>query len=170
MNIKSMQYIVLFLASSLCLSSCGFSPLYKKDNNSTYLVLANIELNPVDLIEGADFYNHLQNIIPHSTSTSATKYTLTTRLTFIKDISVIQKSSDIQRESVTIKVVYNLKDKHTGGLVTSGQFSRVSSFNTTFSPYSHNVHQQDVQKKLAIASAEEVRNRIMLFIENKRIR
>jgi hypothetical protein len=59
-----------------------------------------------------------------------------------------------------------LKDKSTGDTITSGQFSRLSSFNTTFSPYSNVVSQQDTQKNLAIMSAEEVRNRIMMFIKN----
>lgn len=137
--------------------------MYKADNNPTFSALENIDITMINSVEGADFYNHLQNIMPHG---PAAKYTLTTNCSFMKSISVIQKNSDILREVVTIKVSYELKDKATENKITTGQFSRFSSFNTTFSPYSNVVSQQDKQKNLAIMSAEEVRNRIMMFFKN----
>jgi len=160
-----MKYIhslfIIFLLLSI--NSCGFSSIYKEHNNPTRSALENVDITMINSVEGADFYHHLQNIMPHG---PAAKYTLTTNCSFIKSISVIQKNSDILRELVTIKVSYELKDKSTGDTITSGQFSRLSSFNTTFSPYSNVVSQQDTQKNLAIMSAEEVRNRIMMFIKN----
>ncbi|MDP4708951.1 MAG: hypothetical protein NWS20_02985 [Rickettsiaceae bacterium] len=160
-----MQYIRLLLIVLLLpsLNSCGFNSMYKADNNPTFSALENIDITMINSVEGADFYNHLQNIMPHG---PAAKYTLTTNCSFMKSISVIQKNSDILREVVTIKVSYELKDKATENKITTGQFSRFSSFNTTFSPYSNVVSQQDKQKNLAIMSAEEVRNRIMMFFKN----
>ena len=163
-----MQYIysLFIIFPLLFLSSCGFSSIYKEHNNPTRSALENIDVAMINSIEGADFYNHLQNIMPYSPATA--KYTLIINCAFIKSISVIQKNSDVLRELVTIKVSYELKNKTTGDRLSSGNFSRLSSFNTTFSPYSNVVSQQDTQKNLAIMSAEEVRNRIMMFLQNNR--
>jgi hypothetical protein len=162
-----MQYIysLLIIFPLLFLSSCGFSSIYKEHNNPTRSALENIDVEMINSIEGADFYNHLQNILPHG---PAAKYTLTTNCAFIKSISIIQKNSDVFRELITIKLSYKLRNKITGDKITSGSFSRLSSFNTAFSPYSNLVSKQDIQKNLAIMSAEEVRNRIMTFLQNNR--
>jgi hypothetical protein len=165
MNKRNLQYIQRVLVGLLLLSisSCGFSPVYKESGNVSQF-LEEIEIGDMDSIEGADFYNRLKNIMPHG---NKAKYILTANCSFKKDISIIQKNSDIARESITIKVTYALRDKLTGNQILSEQFSRFSSFNTTFSPYSNNVNQQDVQKNLALISAEEVRNRLIIFVKAK---
>ena len=147
------------------LTSCGFRPVYRSED-TTRKFLEHIEISPITSVNGADFYNHLKNILPYG---NEIKYILTNNITFIKDISIIQENSDILREIITVRVTYTLIDKGTGKIITSGKFSRLSSFNTTFSPYSNLVKQQDIQRNLAMISAEEVRNRIMLFIENSAI-
>ena len=155
----SLVFLLFFL------TSCGFRPIYRAENSTTHEFLGNIEISPISSVNGANFYNHLENILPHG---NRIKYLLTSNITFLKDISIIQKNSDILREIITVKVTYTLTDKKTGKTITSGKFSRLASFNTTFSPYSNLVKQQDIQKNLAVMSAEEVRNRIMLYIENNK--
>ena len=54
----------------------------------------------------------------------------------------------------------------TGKTITSGKFTRLSSNNTSFSPYENLNKNQQTLTNLAIISAEEVRNRIILYIEN----
>jgi hypothetical protein len=163
MNKKSLHYIlIIFCLTSL--SSCSFSPVYK-ENHVANQFLSEIDIAPGNSPEGADFYNHLKNILPRSKNA---KYILTTTYSFSKSISIIQKNSNIARESITIKIGYTLKDKVTDKQITSENFSRFASFNTTFSPYSNDVNQQDVHKNLAIMAAEEVRNRLMLFIKTEK--
>ena len=153
--------LLIFLLLSI--SSCGFKAIYRSDD-PIYKSLANIDISPESSsTEAADYYNHLKNILPYGKSA---KYLLNTNFTFSKNFSVIQENSDILRETSTIIVTYKLTDKQSDKVITSNQFTRMSSFNSTFSPYSNAVKQQDVQKNLAIMAAEEVRNRIMLFIEN----
>lgn len=163
MDKKFLHYIlIIFCLTSI--SSCGFSPAYK-ENHASNQFLSKIETIPESSPEGADFYNHLKNIFPLANDA---KYTLTTNYSFSKTISIIQKNSDIARESITIRVNYSLTDKQTGKKITSEKFSRFSSFNTTFSPYSNDVNQQDIHRNLAIMAAEEVRNRLMLFIKTEK--
>lgn len=153
-------FIILF-----SLTSCGFRPIYKTDLNPTYELMQSIEIIPLSSPEGADYYNHLKNIFPTKKNS---KYTLSTTLSYNKDFSIIQKNSDVLREVVTIKVTYKLTDSLTNKTINSGNFSRLASYSSNFSPYSNNANQQEIQKVLAIMSAEEVRNRILLFIENRK--
>lgn len=161
------KYRSIFLVFTLLatLTSCGFHPVLSSGGDAcTRELLGQIELSSMQSIEGADFYNRLKNILPYGREK---KYLLKTTLSFSKDFSIIQKNSDILREMVAARVSYSLRDKETGKIRISGSFSRLSSFNTTFSPYSNQVQQYNVQKNLAIMSAEEVRNRIMLFLERE---
>ena len=151
-------FIILF-----SITSCGFKPIYKTNLNPTYDYLQAIEITPISSPEGADYYNHLKNIIP--TNLHA-KYRLNTSIAYTKNFSIIQRNSDVTREVVTIKVVYSLVETSTGKIITSDDFSRIASFSTNFSPYGNHTKQLEVQKVLAIMAAEEIRNRLILFIEN----
>jgi hypothetical protein len=152
--------IVLFF-----LGSCGFRSVYKTTDNKTYEFLQKIELTPTQTVEGAEFYNQLKNILPPSL---AAIYILETKLAFSQDFSVIQKNSDILREMVTLKVSYIVKEKATDRTITSGNFTRLSSYNTSFSLYSNTSTNQQILTHLAIIAAEEVRNRIILYIESNK--
>ena len=157
------QLLLVFLL--LIISACNFKPIYSA-NNHTYKELSNIEIESVSShVEGADYYNHLANLLPPEKNS---KYLLSTSISFANNFSVIQQNSDILRETSTITVNYTLTKKDTGRVIESDNFSRMASFSTSFSPYSNSVKQQDEQKNLAIMAAEEVRNRIMLAIENKK--
>jgi len=161
--VSAKQLLLIFLL--LNVGACTFKPIYRS-NGSTYQTLANIEIAPVSSsVEGADYYNHLENLLPPRKNS---KYLLTTSISFAKSFSVIQLNSDILRETSTIIINYKLTEKETGEIVTSDNFSRMATFSSSFSPYSNNVKQQDEQKNLAIMAAEEVRNRIMLAIESKK--
>lgn len=156
---------IILLISILSLTSCGFKPIYKKELNPTSDFLQSVEVGPINSPDGADYYNHLKNILP---VVQNAKYILKTQLSYTKDYSIIQKNSDVLRESVTIKVLYTLLESSTQKVVTSGHFSRLSSFSTNFSPYSNQSSQQETQRSLAIMAAEEIRNRIILFFENSK--
>lgn len=165
MNKEGMHYlkVVALLICIFFLTSCGFKPIYKTQSNPINNFLQNIEIIPISSPEGADYYNHLKNILP---SEQTSKYHLETILSYGKDYSIIQRNSDVLRELITIKVSYKLLESKTQKLITTGHFTRLASFSTNFSPYSNQTNQQETQKLLAIMSAEEVRNRIILFFEN----
>ena len=154
---------ILVVATLFLLISCGFKPIYKTTNNKTYEFLQEIELTQPSTIEGAEFYNQLKNIIPPSLPA---KYILETKLNFSQDFSIIEKNSDALREIITLKVSYILKEKINDKIITSGKFIRLSSYNTSFSTYTNLTQNQQSLMHLAIISAEEVRNRIILYIEN----
>jgi hypothetical protein len=161
-NKNCFKTIILFVIL-FSITSCGFRPIYKTNLNPTYDYLQSIEITPISSPEGADYYNQLKNILP--TKLHA-KYRLDTSIAYSQDFSIIQKNSDVTREMVTVKVNYTLIESATGKIIMSDKFSRLASYSTNFSPYGNHTKQLEVQKVLAIMSAEEIRNRLILFIEN----
>jgi hypothetical protein len=153
---KHLVFISLFLLQA----SCGFNPAYKVKNNEKSLILSSIEITPISTIEGTYFYNHLKSIFP---STKSPKYILNTQLSFNKSYNIIQPNSDILRETQNINVNYQLLDKQTLKIVTSGNFHKMNSYSVNFSLYSNTVLGQDSTILLAESAAEEVRNRLIMF-------
>jgi hypothetical protein len=163
-KITNYLFTITAMIAFTMLSSCGFTPVYKTENNS-YRFLQKIEILPINSLEGSEFFNQLKNIFPPSGSYD---YTLATSLSFSKNFSVIQINSDILREAVTLHVIYTLREKNSDKIIVSGSFSRLSSYNTTFSPYNNEMIEQNIQKNMAIIAAEEVRNRLLLYITHRK--
>lgn len=159
LNFRSILFCLIFFS----LSSCGFRPVYKVSNNKTYDFLKKIELAPINTIEGAEFYNQLKNIIPPA---SKAQYILETTLLYSNGFSIIESNSDVLREMITLNVKYKIKDKFNDKIIMSGKFTRLSSYNTNSSLYANSERNQQALIDLAITAAEEVRNRIILYIEN----
>lgn len=161
---KKYNIFLTFLICSI-VTSCGFKPVYSsKKNFAVYAALSRIEISTIGSIEGAEFYNQLKNMLPHS---NVIDYILDANLVFAANYTAIQQNSDTLRESVNCTVNYTFKEKISGKILTSGSFSRFSSYNTTFSPYSNIVLKQDILKNLAIMAAQEVRNRLIVYIEKQ---
>lgn len=165
-NTARLTSLIMAFLLLLALSGCGFTPIYAKTSHSANSneFLASIDVAPINSITGAEFYNHLLNLFPYS---SDKKYLLKTEIALSKENSVIEETSDVVRATVNLNVNYTLTEKETGKIITAGSFLRLSSFNTTFSPYSNTVLQGQVENNLAMMAAEEVRNRIMLFNQTK---
>lgn len=160
--------IVMLLCILLPLTSCGFYPIYAKQDNLIFDLLSNIKIIPLDSSEeGAEYYNHLKNILPLQRHESA--YQLNTQLCYVKDYHLTKKHySDVFRECIRIKVTYKLIESNEHKIITSGKFIKVLSINSHSLPYSDYVNQQHTRKLLAIMSAEEVRNRIILFFAHQK--
>ncbi|RTK93641.1 MAG: hypothetical protein EKK61_00855 [Rickettsiales bacterium] len=155
-NFFFLGFVVLFV------SSCGFKPIYKADN-SNYHQLQNIEIESINSIEGAEFYNQLKNILPHQHDA---QYQLVTTLSFSENYNIIQNKADVFSEIVTVYVNFKLLDKTTDQVLLNSSFSKPSSYNTTFSPYSNLIQKHDILKNLSIMVAEEIRNRIIIYFSN----
>ncbi len=156
MKIWNIYFLILI---GLLTSSCGFKPIYKADNNKHYQLLESVEIELMHSIEGADFYNHLKNILPPN---SDSKYQIITNIVFIENYSIIQDNADVLRAIITAQVSFKLIDKKTDKILLNSSFSRPSSYSTTFSPYSNLIQKHEVLKNLSIMVAEEIRNRLII--------
>jgi len=150
----------------ICLSSCGFRPLYGDYGKIEDVAknLHEIEIESISSIEGTDFYNHMQNLIQNS---SGSKYLLKVSLSYSSVPSIIQKNAEILRETESLKTTYRLIEKDSDKVLTSGSFSKISSYSTTFSPYSNSTLKQTTRSDLARVVAEDIRNRLVLFFNSK---
>lgn len=147
------------------LESCGFRPVYKNGYKS-FQTLNDIEIEPINSLEGAELYNHLKNIFP---KTNRPKYILTVGLSFSEDLTVIQQNSDIVRKNVTAMVSYILKEINSEKIILKDAFFRTSSFSVTYYPYSNVTQKHEILKNLAELCAESIRNKIILHIEKSPI-
>ena len=158
----SNKFIIFLLSLLLC--SCGFKSPYKhisiNDND-----LHSIEIEPIDSIEGAEFYQNLVNLLP---SSQKAKYILKVQFHSMSSPLVIQKDADISRHTVSQLVKYQLFDKKTNQKITSGQFKLLSSYGSISSAYTTHVESQKTSENLTKLGAEEIRTRLILYFENKK--
>lgn len=166
MNKKVKQFKNIFLVIFILfnLSSCNFKPAYSSIDNAVYECLQFIEIEPIESVEGADFYNHLKNILPR---TKIPKYLVTPKFSYSKGFNILKDNADISRETNNIHVSYTIYDSDAQKIVASEKFTRFSSFNTSSLPYSNVVTEQTDKRNLAISAAEELRNRLILFSAKK---
>ncbi len=156
---------LIIIMLPLMLNACNNLEAVYKNKSDSHQFLSDINLAPIDSIEGADFYNHLKNILPPQKSS---KYRLTCSIVQAGGFSILHSNSDILRKNITITVSYTLKDD-SGKTIESSSFSRISSYNSSGSPYSTNAQGQAAKTNLTIAAAEEVRSRLILYFKHKNI-
>lgn len=166
-NYKLKNFIFIFIVSFV-LTACGFKQVYSTKNHKVISVLKNmeIEVNHISSVESTDFYNHIKSLMPPLSSQPI--YQLNITLSYSKECGMIQKNSDITRESEFLKVSYIFIEISTQKQIISGTFTKVSSFNTSFLPYANISLEQESRKNLAQVAAEELHNRLVLFLENNR--
>jgi LPS-assembly lipoprotein len=151
--------LLTIILSLVC--SCSLRPLYNQEEIANYgHHLGQIEIQPIESIEGVEFYNKMSSILAPARDK---KYLLKITLLYSSNHSSIQKNSDITRENEKLLVEYTLTNKETGKILTNGTFRKFSSYSTIFTPYANNIRSQNTKHNLATTAAEEIRNRLILF-------
>lgn len=149
-------FIILFL-----LSGCGFVPMHSTFYEES---LSQIEIKPISSIAGAELYHSLHSFFR---SSKDTKYLLHIKIIASGYPIAIDKSSDMLRESVNQNISYQLIDKTSSKVLTSGQFNNCSSYSTNFSPYANYVEKEKSSEILTKYAAEEIRTRLILYFKQK---
>ena len=151
------------LLISLILCSCGFKSPYQVSVNDDSL--SSIEIEPIESIEGAEFYQNLINLLPPS---KKIQYLLKVQFHYVSSPLVIQKNADIFRQTVSQLVKYQLLDKDTNKELTAGQFRLLSSYSSHYSAYTTHIESEKTLANLTKLGAEEIRARLILYFENKK--
>ncbi|MDX1924700.1 MAG: hypothetical protein SFT91_05735 [Rickettsiaceae bacterium] len=156
-------FLVLFL-----LSSChGISSEVSKELSS---IEVNFENHTPDEYE---FSTHLSRLL-NTDHSRPKRYKL--KIDFAKSNSVlaIQKDTDSVRNTLEFNVYYKLYEINPESYIISqskpilsGRFRNVSSYNTLFSPYSTEVEMNKNSSDLYLASAEELKRRLLIFFGKK---
>ena len=148
----------LFSSIILCLfmNGCGFQCM----NPKLYNKLSSVYVQPIQSLEGIAFYNHLKTLLPYG---DQSKYHLISSLSFTQSPSFILNNSDITRETINVQVTYQIQsDKN---IIHASKFKRHLSFHVKDSAYNSLIKQEEIKYKLAIIAAEEMRNRIISFMQ-----
>lgn len=151
------NFLVILMV--VALSSCGFKPAYRQDSRY-YQILNQIEVQPVNSIEGVEFYNHLLHIMPQNQDIEKL-YSLKCNIEIKQDFNIIQENADILRQKSTILVHYEVVDIKTGSVILKDKFHQFSSHTTNLLPYNNYELEQNSYRSLALSAAEEVRNRLI---------
>jgi len=157
---------ILLVLCVLSLNSCGFSPVYSASSKSAES-LRLVKIQPINSVEGAEFFNSFLNrSIKHNNELDH-RYLLECNLNIDKHYNIIQRNSDILRNTITLTVHYKLIDRNTEAILLNSKFSRFSAYNTASLPYNNYASEKNIINNLASFAAEEMLNRLVHFFKEE---
>ncbi len=163
--IRSSLNLLLIVTYLFLCSSCSLRPVYSNKYSPQELnQLSAIEIESIDSIEAAEFCYYLSNILPRSTVVT-TKYLLKVKFTNKNLPFILQKNSDVLRETVSQTIQYSLVDIITNQEVTSGTFRHITSYSTASSPYHSYVDNMKALEDLTKQGADEILGRLILYFK-----
>ena len=146
--------------SAISLSGCGFAPLYAKTG-----VTANLSQVAIDVPQTRTGYfleQDLRNAMGGDESSRKT-YLLTIGMRE-KHYSVGYKVDDTStRSEITSNVVYTLKEIATGNVLYTDTFSETVTYDTSRSPFTGVISQQNAQERIATAISQQIQRDLALY-------
>ncbi|MGN6423409.1 MAG: LPS assembly lipoprotein LptE [Asticcacaulis sp.] len=148
------------LAALPLLANCGFVPLYAQTGVTSGM--AAIEVDAPQTRTGYFLEQDLRNGL--ETDASPNKlYTL--KITMKEQHFAVgyQVDDTSLRSEITAQVSYNLIDKSTGKSLYKDNFSDTVTYDTTRSPFTGVVAQQDAQKRIATDISGKIQTALALY-------
>ena len=123
-------YKATLLCLALLLTGCGFRPLYGTQAGSLVLSeLSSIEVAPVGGAIGVQLHNALHDNLQPDISAQDARYALTLDHNTENRAQLTAKDSQIGRYTMVLTVRYELIDRISYHIITSGQTSAQASYN-----------------------------------------
>lgn len=163
---KNVLLVIITFLCMISLSSCNLKPIYIDKPDGINAELAAIELEPIDTIDGAEFYYAFSNLLPKS-NIMKTKYLLKVKLVNGNFLSVIDKNSDISREIMSQIIYYQLINIENNQEITSGSLKHMTSYTITSTPYSSYITNEKTMEDLSKQAATELLERLILYFTNQ---
>ena len=146
--------------SAVSLSGCGFAPLYAKTGLTANLSQVAIEVPQTRT--GYFLEQDLRNGLGGDDA-SPKAFLLTIGMKE-RHYSVGYKVDDTStRSEITSNVVYTLKDMTTGKVLYTNRFSETVTYDTSKSPFTGVISQQDAQKRIATAISQQIQRDLALY-------
>ncbi|WP_392506046.1 hypothetical protein ACE5D9_06600 [Rickettsia sp. 2024-CO-Wats] len=157
---RSLFVIIIFFLMSSCNLKPVYSEKYSRNND-----LEAIEVEPIQTIEGAEFYHRLTSILPQK---AQAKYLLKVKLiATTMPATTIEKNSNVLRGYINQLVRYKLIDIESQKVLIEEKFYQNTSYNAICTPYATNVERDKTGIDLAYQAAEEIRSRLILYFTRK---
>lgn len=135
---------------ALCLASCGFTPMYGKNNEHTP---ASVELEKISITTGRGSLAALlkaeleKDLNPSGHSGVSKAYTLQAGLSQEKIPVVINPDASVNRFNINLNSPYVLTRSADGTIIKKGTLRKILSYNVVDSDFSTYVSEQDVVRR-----------------------
>ncbi len=150
----------MLVVSAVSLTGCGFAPLYAKTGLTANLSQVAIEVPQTRT--GYFLEQDLRNGLGGDESSPKT-FLLTIGMKE-RHYGVGYKVDDTStRSEITSNVVYTLKDMSTGNVLYTNRFSETVTYDTSASPFTGVISQQDAQQRIATAISQQVQRDLALY-------
>ena len=145
--------------SAVSLTGCGFAPLYSQTGIAS---LSQVAIEVPQTRTGYFLEQDLRNGLGGD-ETSSKAFLLTIGMKE-RHYSVGYKVDDTStRSEITSAVVYTLKDVATGKVLYTDRFSETVTYDTSKSPFTGVISQQDAQKRIAGAISQQIQRDLALY-------
>lgn len=162
-NLLRLLTLCCFAGATLALSACGFAPLYAQQGVT--LGLKQIGIEVPDTRTGYFLEQDLRNGFG-SDDASPKAYLLHVNMDE-RHFSIGYKVDDTStRSEITSVVSYTLTDTKTGKKIYKDNFTETVTYDTTSSPFTGVVAQQDAQQRIAVAISQKIQTNLALFFHD----
>lgn len=162
-NLLRLLTLCCFAGATLALSACGFAPLYAQQGLTSSMRQIGIEVP--DTRTGYFLQQDLRNGFGGDDS-SPKAYILTVKMSE-RHFSIGYKVDDTSTKSeVTSSVSYVLADANTGKVLYKDSFTETVTYDTTSSPLTGVVSQQDAQERIAVAISQKIQTNLALYFHD----
>ncbi|HVZ28766.1 MAG TPA: LPS assembly lipoprotein LptE [Asticcacaulis sp.] len=154
---------LLALSCFALLSACGFAPLYAQSG-----LTMSLSQIAVDVPQTRTGYFLEQDLTNSLATQSDAKKLYGLKIAMEENhYSIGYRVDDTStRSELTNSVTYTLTDLQTGKVMTQGAFTDTVTYDTSTSPFTGIVSQQDAQKRVAASAAQKLQTALALYFHD----
>lgn len=155
--------LILLMAVAVVLAGCGYKPLYGSSPGNAGV---STELAAVTIPEAADRTGQLirnELVSTMKAGTGGNKYALTLKVEE-KNPGIIKKTLPaVTRQAVNLNVEYELMERASGNIVTSGKTFSSVSYDVIRQPFADMQAETDATERAALEVATDIRTRLAAY-------
>jgi LPS-assembly lipoprotein len=155
--------VCALLGGPLALSGCGFAPLYAQQGLTTSL--SDVALDLPDTRTGFFLGQDLRNGLA-TDGVPPKPYLLSVTMTERHFNIGYRVDETTTRSEITSNVVYVLTNAQTGTTLLRDTFTETVTYDTSTSPFTGVVSQQDAQERIATAVAQKLQADLALYFHD----
>jgi hypothetical protein len=156
-----MRNYLILLVIALSLTACGFKPLYAKRDNHTLNNVKVINSFSENMSKRVRF--HIDHELHNQfTSDQNSEFVLETEFSHEVYNAALRTDSTVVRKNIIVKVAYKLFEPgEQGRVIDSGSIGLLDSYNTSNSPYSDYISEEEIVLRVAKAVINDLQLRIL---------
>ena len=158
---------IISISAILFIASCGFTPVYKKQDGKSADILASVAVTSTHDLMGQAFKVKLEDILNPLSKQNNKKYRIDTILSKSKVPFAIQQDRTVTRYKLSVMVKYKMFDLTANKVIDTGSLRRDGGFDVVESDYATYISEEDTTKRIIKELAEDTNIRIISIIVNE---